>query len=274
MVLPKPSGEFEWVQESWGSVLRCGPLLEVARHCFTSTELCLQDVRDRDGDGWHRLARTLGVSPDEVIRLRQVHGTGVFEAEEELASGAPFDAWPEADIAITANPSLALSVRAADCVPILLADRRSAAVAAVHAGWRGTASGSASVAVRALAARYGTDAADVIAAVGPSAGPCCYQVGRELIPRFEAHADAAGWFSRESPAREGGAAPATEEKPRLDLWQATRDQLARAGVPDKQIHVCELCTVEHPSVLPSYRRDGERAGRLVAAIRSGPDRMP
>ena len=106
--------------------------------------------------------------------MRQVHCADVFEAHEARIGIA----WPEADIAITDDPSVAVSVRAADCVPILLADRRSGAVAAVHAGWKGTAAGAVMVAVDAFDARYGTNAGDVIAAVGPSIGPCCYEVGR------------------------------------------------------------------------------------------------
>jgi YfiH family protein len=258
MPLPKPNGEFVWVQEPWGAALRCDPLFQVARHCFTSTELKLEGAKG-DG-GWAQLARSLGVEIDALVRLRQVHGVDVFEVEKKAEWNPAFDKWPQADIAVTANPSMALSVRAADCVPILLADRRSGAVAAVHAGWRGTAAGAAIVAVRALAGRFDTKPGDVIAAVGPSIGPCCYQVGLELIPRFDDHA-AGHWFSH-----------ARDAKPHLNLWRATRDQLAGAGVPDTQIYVCELCTSDHPSLLPSYRRDGQRAGRLVAAIRSGPGR--
>jgi YfiH family protein len=260
MALPKPSGEFEWVQEPWGAALRCRPLLKIATHCFTSTELKLEGVRDESGVGWQQLAGTLGVDLGDLIRLRQVHRADVIEAHRETARGTSFDEWPEADIAVTDDPSLALSVRAADCVPILLADRRSGAVAAVHAGWRGTAAAAAVVAVRALMARYGTKSADVIAAVGPSIGPCCYQVGGEVVTRFDVHAGAARWFS-------DGVG-----KPTLNLWQATQDQLEHVGVPRSQIHVCRLCTSDHPSLLPSYRRDGQRAGRLVAAIRSAPDK--
>jgi YfiH family protein len=258
------------MQESWGAALRCRPLLDVARHCFTTTELKLAGVRSlgasparatpgpRDDDSWDQLAHALGVELDELIRLRQVHGATVFDARTQMSSAAAFDEWPEADITMTANPTLAVSVRAADCVPILLADRRSGAVAAVHAGWKGTAAGAAGVAVHALAERYEADPVDIIAAVGPSIGPCCYEVGRELVGHFNGHDDHAQWFSGET-------------KLHLDLWRATRHQLMRAGIPGAQIHLCDLCTYDHPSLLPSYRRDGSRAGRLVAAIRSGRD---
>ena len=117
------------------------------------------------------------------------------------------------------------------------------------------------VAVDSLRARYGTNADDVIAAVGPSIGPCCYEVGSDLAAHFSSHPEAPMWFSR-------------AERPHLDLWRATRDQLTRAGVPPGQIHVCALCTFDHPAVFHSYRRDGQAAGRLVAAIRSAAGRTP
>ena len=205
--------------------------------------------------GWAALAHALGVEAGLLARMRQVHCADVFEAR------APFSESPEADIAVTDDPSVALSVRAADCVPILLADRRTGAAAAVHAGWKGTAAGAVMVAVQSLMSRYGTKPEDVIAAVGPCIGPCCYEVGPELAGHFSSHAEASTWFSDDA-------------RPHLDLWRATRDQLIRAGVPPAQIHVSSLCTFDHPSLFHSYRRDGARAGRLVAAIRSGTDTRP
>jgi copper oxidase (laccase) domain-containing protein len=101
----------------------------------------------------------------------------------------------------------------------------------------------------------------VIAAVGPSIGPCCYEVGPDLVSHFASHAQASQWFTRDG-------------KPHLDLWRATRDQLAGAGVPRQRIHVCALCTFDHPALFHSYRRDGSNSGRLVAAIRTAPGRTP
>ena len=263
MSLPKPSGEFEWAQAPWGALLRCGPLKEVARHCFSTRELSLEAVRADDSAGWRVLADTLGVDLGSLIRMRQVHCADVFEARSERAAGgpAPLSEWPEADIAVTDDPSVALSVRAADCVPILLGDRRTGAVAAIHAGWKGTAAGAAMVAVKSLTSRYGTEPEDVIAAVGPCIGPCCYEVGPELPAHFSSHPDASAWFTSGATLH-------------LDLWRATRDQLARAGIPLPQIHISGLCTFDHPALFHSYRRDGGSAGRLVAAIRSWPGTTP
>ena len=256
-MFPKPSGDFEWVQAPWGAALRCRPLADIAPHYFSTRDLRFDAVPD-DPESWGALARSLDIGIDALVRLRQVHGAQVFVAGNGSRIPEPF---PEADIALTRDPSVALSVRTADCVPILLADRRSRSVAAVHAGWKGTAAGAAIAAVRELTSRFGTRPADVVAAVGPSIGRCCYEVGSDLAGGFAAHPDAARWFSQEA-------------RPRLDLWRATRDQLERAGVPAAQIHVSALCTFDHPVLFHSYRRDGSRAGRLVAAIRSAPGTTP
>lgn len=245
MSLPQPSGEFEWVQESWGAALRCKSLAAIAAHYFSTR----QDAPERT------LAHALGVELEDLVRMKQVHRADVF-----VASGRPA-AQPEADIAVTDAPSIALGVRVADCVPILLADRRTGAVSAVHAGWKGTAAGAAMVAVQAITEKYAAQPEDIIAAVGPSIGPCCYEVGSELAGHFASHPEAPTWFTPDA-------------KPHLDLWRATRDQLARAGVPPRQIHLCALCTFDHPALFHSYRRDGAKAGRLVAAIRSAPGRKP
>jgi YfiH family protein len=224
----------------------------------------LEGVRADGTTRWQDLANALDIELDSLVRMRQVHGAGVFERGRErdsrLASG-PYDDWPEADIAVSNAPAIAVSVRAADCVPILLADRRTGAVAAIHAGWKGTAAGAAMVAVRSLTSRFGTNPEDLIAAIGPSIGPCCYEVGPDLTGHFASHAQSSEWFTRDA-------------KPHLDLWRATIDQLAGAGVPPPQIHLCALCTFDHPALFDSYRRDGSHAGRLVAAIRSAPDRTP
>jgi YfiH family protein len=262
MALPKPSGDFEWVQESWGAALRCPLLAAIAPHCFSTRDLVLEGVRDDDHKGWENLARALGVDSASLVRMRQVHCADVFEAEEEgIGSHAtPFssyDDWPQADIAVTRDPSIAITVRTADCVPILLGDRRTRAVAAIHAGWKGTAAGAVMAAVDALKSKFGSEPDDLVAAIGPSIGPCCYEVGRDLVAYFAAHPHAPRWFSADS-------------KPRLDLWRATRDQLERAGVPGRQIRSCGLCTFDNPALFHSYRRDGKAAGRLVAAIKSEP----
>jgi hypothetical protein len=257
MSLPQPNGEFEWVQEPWGPALQCVPLANTCRHLFTTRALQLEGVRDESGNGWSTLTAAMGVKPGGLVRLRQVHGISVSDVRGSEARPAAYDRWPEADIATTRDPSIAVSIRAADCVPVLLADSESGAVAAVHAGWRGTAAGAVIEAVSAMARAYDVKPENVTAAIGPSIGPCCYTVGEELPAKFARHPEATNWFRR-------------HEGLRLDLWRATRDQLLRAGLRPEHIHACELCTFDHPTLFPSYRRDRNAAGRLVAAIRPNP----
>ena len=142
--LPKPSGDFEWVQESWGAVLRCRPLAAVGPHLFSTQALRLTASRDDHPLSWAALGTALGVSGADLVRMRQVHCADVFDASQGFSEAA----WPEADIAISDEPDVAVSVRAADCVPILLGDVHNRAVAAIHAGWKGTAAGAALAAVR------------------------------------------------------------------------------------------------------------------------------
>ena len=166
-------------------------------------------------------------------------------------------------------PRRRLAVRAADCVPILIADRDTARWRAVHAGWRGTCAGAAGAAVNALRAEFGSRPDDLVAAIGPSIGVCCYEVGPELVDAFAA----AGyerhlidrWFTSTPPPRGSRA----RNPLRLDVAGANRDQLMLAGVPEEQVHVSGLCTAMHLDVLTSYRAEKEKAGRLVAAIRVG-----
>jgi YfiH family protein len=209
------------------------------------------------------LAKTLGAR--EVAMVRQVHGTGV--AVIRKGSSAP-DPRPEADVLISDAPDIAIAVRAADCVPLLMADRARGVVAAVHAGWRGTSARAAVAAVDALAREFGTRPADLVVAIGPSIGACCYEVGTDLVDTFAA----AGherflidrWFLSPPPAR-----GATDRAGlTLDVARANIDQLILAGVPEDRIHASGLCTAMHLDVLTSYRKEKERASRIAGVIRA------
>ena len=158
-------------------------------------------------------------------------------------------------------------MRVADCVPLLLADSRTGVVAVVHAGWRGTAAGAAQAAVHALAREFGTKPEDLVAAIGPSIGACCYEVGTELVDAFAAAGHPRHlidrWFLAPPPRRGSSERP----KLRLDVGGANRDQLILAGVPEESIYACGLCTAMHLDVLTSYRAEKEKAGRIAAVIR-------
>lgn len=257
MRLPKPSGDFLWTQEVWGPALRCTALPVDTPHFFTTRSLRLRGAPDETRAAWEELAATLGIASRRLQRLRQVHGARVIEVSSAAHHSALHEDWPEADIAISNDPTVGLVVRVADCIPLLLADRRTGAVAAVHTGWRGMAAGAPLAAVAALRCTYGAHPADLVAAVGPSVGPCCYIVGPEIVDQFASHPDAASWFIRHDALR-------------LDLWRATSDQLRQAGLGESSIHLSRLCTACHTDVFCSYRKEKEATGRMVGVIRTTP----
>jgi YfiH family protein len=255
MTDPQPNRGFEWTQVQWGRVLRCVPLSAAVDHFFTANELELRDRLDE----WSAVAKAIGVTIDDLLLVRQVHEDAVAVASRDRAR--PWDR-PEADAVISNDHDAAIAVRVADCVPILLADETGAHVAAVHAGWRGTAKRAVIAAVAAMQARYGVRPERLIAAVGPCIGPCCYEVGESTRQAFREAGHHGSMLDR-------WFAPAGGDRLHLDLWQATRDELEGAGVHPDTIHVAGLCTKTHADRFHSYRVQGERAGRMAAVIRAG-----
>lgn len=179
-----------------------------------------------------------------LLRLKQVHSARIVDASEWREN-------LEADALATNRPGLRLSVRTADCVPLLLCDPAAGAVAAVHAGWRGAAAGIAREAVGFLRARYGADPRRMIAALGPAIGGCCYEVGPEVAHQFRTL----------FPERDdlGG-------RTRIDLREALRRQLLAAGLDPARIDVSTACTRCGGPQFHSYRRDGARSGRMTSFI--------
>jgi hypothetical protein len=165
---------------------------------------------------------------------------------------------------VSDDPSLALAIQTADCVPLLIADRVTGAVAAAHAGWRGLAAGVPAATVGALAREFGSVPADLVAAIGPSISAARYEVGDEVRAEFEAAGVAAArlarWFLP-------GTRPGHWQ---FDGWRAAQDQLESAGLALAHVHVAALCTSASPDLFCSYRRDGKGAGRIAAAIRRAP----
>jgi YfiH family protein len=258
MTLPPIPDSFRWTNESWGPALRCVPLGAVAPHLFTTRQLELSA-----GNDWWPLADALGVR--RIVTLTQIHGRSVVVVRHGVSTPR---GRPEADVIVSNDPEVAIAVRAADCVPLLLADSKTGAVAAVHAGWRGTAASAAIAAVEALAREFNTRPEDLVAAVGPSIGPCCYEVGSELVDAFAAAGHARHlidrWFATPPPPR-GSREPSPL---RLDVAAANRDQLMLAGVAGENIHMSGLCTAMHLEVLTSFRAEKENAGRLAGVIRA------
>jgi purine-nucleoside/S-methyl-5'-thioadenosine phosphorylase / adenosine deaminase len=197
---------------------------------------------DRD-ETRHRVSLALSAS-GRLHLLKQVHGSRV--------QPAPFEGRPEADAAVADEPGLILGIETADCMPILLVDPTQRRVAAAHAGWRCTVAGVARETVEAMVSR-GTRRADIVAALGPAIGACCYEVGPELVEAFGP--DGAAFFR-----------PGPRGRPHLDLRAANVRQLQRAGLNPSRIHHVPDCTHCRADLYHSYRRDGKDAGRMISFV--------
>ncbi len=183
-------------------------------------------------------------SAGRLLLLRQVHGTTVV--------AAPWLGAPEADAATADRPGLILGVQTADCLPALIVDPRRRVVAAVHAGWRGTAAGVLRETLKALAA-LGCRAPDLRVALGPAIGVCCYEVGEDVRSAFGAAGER---FFKDAAGR----------GPHLDLRQANLTQLGEWGVSPDRISQVQDCTACRPDLYPSYRRDGKNCGRILSYV--------
>jgi polyphenol oxidase len=182
---------------------------------------------------------------EPVATLRQIHSAHCWEASSQSGRLGEGDA-------LTSNvPGQYVGVRTADCVPVLLADEQNRAVAAVHAGWRGTAQRIILRTLEHMKGRYGTRPENVVAAIGPAIGPCCYQVGPEVVVQLSP------WVPE---------LPSTEIPAYLDLPDINRRQLESWGVPPDRITSVALCTFCREDEFHSFRRDREAAGRMIAVI--------
>jgi YfiH family protein len=182
--------------------------------------------------------------PAPIATVKQIHSGLVVEVT-----------WPggdriaEADAIVTRQPGMLVGVRTADCVPVLIVDERTRAVASIHAGWRGTAHNIVAAAVHELITRYGSRPRDLHAAIGPAIGPCCYEVGPDVARHF------VEWCP--DPER-------TNQPTRLDLPSVNERQLRAIGLVDIwQAEECTFCAAER---FFSFRREKEQAGRMVSFI--------
>ena len=276
IILPTPGPAFEWRPTAAGLALVCRELERHAGHCFTTNhwKLGAKTTSGDDHSAWDQVAHAVQLSFDTLHRPRQVHGKAVVlpSANSRITPG---------DIIVTNDPLIGLAVQSADCVPLLLVDPSTRAVAAAHAGWRGLAAGVPLAAVQAMKNRFGSRGSDLFVALGPSIGACCYEVGPDVRAAFAAGfstAELQRWFfDAPRPAGSNPSMPGLPDGRRpdhwfFDGWTSVKDQLRDAGVPEDHIFSADLCTASHPNVFCSYRRDGTPTGRMAAAIRTQPHR--
>jgi polyphenol oxidase len=206
-------------------------------------------------ENFRRLRAALGVERHIRIAPRQVHGAAVWRPPSGPLR--PADA-PPADIVVTDQPHHLLTVRTADCVPVLLAGVDGRSVAAVHAGWRGLVAGGVTAAVAALRDELGVEASRLVAAIGPAIGVRHYEVGDDVAAAFAS----AGLGDAVASGQRVGAGA----RPHVDLAAAALRQLLDAGVPASAIDRCECCTFAGADAFFSHRRDRGRTGRMAAVI--------
>jgi hypothetical protein len=213
----------------------------------------------------------IGETHSSLVLLKQFHSAVA------LFFATPPPEPRKGDASLTNSPGMLLGVQTADCVPILLVDPSKRAVAAIHAGWRGTLARIAQKTVGEMRMHFDSNPAEILSAIGPAIGGCCYDVGTELVTEFTSQfADAEEYFDEPRTGEEPnplqwlsmmppGHQPAPKNV-RLDLPKANRSQLLAAGLRDANIFVSDLCTACHPDLFFSYRKEGANSGRLLSVI--------
>jgi hypothetical protein len=233
----------------------------VSRSPFSSLNLSL-DVEDDPtlvSENRRLFLLDLGIGDKPLVKVKQVHEDHILVVDQEMAAGPGFPedlrSWP-ADALMTGIPGIILSVSIADCIPILLFDERRKVIAAVHAGWRSTAAGLITKVVSKMKEAFGTRPEDCVAGIGPSIGPCCYEVDEPVLSVFaKLSPDWQEWVREEG-----------EGRWRLDLVQADQTLLLGAGIPRERIFSSGICVSCQEELFFSHRRDGKRTGRMMGVI--------
>ncbi len=228
----------------------------VSEGCWSSLNFGLStgDHPDHVRENRRRAWAALGLSEERVVSSWMEHGNRVRLVRHDDLRCADRDA-TYADALITSQPGIALTLRFADCLPVLLFDPARGAIGIVHAGWRGIVNGVLMATVHAMEQAFGSRPRDVIAGVGPGIGP----------ERFEVSADVALQIQQAVPEASVVQLPdADHPQPRANLWAAAAAQLARAGV--EEIEIMQVCTATHTDEWFSHRAEGGRTGRFGVVI--------
>jgi polyphenol oxidase len=204
----------------------------------------VQDEYERVWENYRRLQAAAGCGGGELCHVHQVHRATVVEARP----GESFDRSAKADAIVSDDPTRVLSVRVADCVPVLLSTRDGRTVAAIHAGWRGVIAAVVPAPLRRLQG-------EAIAAIGPCIGADAFEVGPEVLEEF------VRVFGADAPVRRN-----SDGRGRVDLREAVRRQLLASGVPEQSIDVSDRCTHRDADEFFSHRRDNGVTGRMAAVV--------
>jgi len=264
-----PFSKFPWLVHGFST--RPGGVSPLESEKVLNLGFMEWDTRENVLENRRLFQSALGASDLKLIPLKQIH-SDVIRIFPEPPTGTC-----KGDASATNRPGLLLAIQTADCLPILLVDVKNRAVAAIHAGWRGTLARITQKAVGRMRLEFGSKPADLLAAIGPSIGPCCYEVAAGFVTKFTAQfADAADYFDEPRSGEEPNPLQWLNMKPpghqpppknvHLDLRKANRSQLIAAGLLAKNIYVSDLCTACHTGLLFSHRREGPLSGRLMSAI--------
>ncbi len=214
-----------------------------------------REAAEKVDENYRRFCCACGLPFDSLVLTHQTHTANVAVAEGSLRGQGRYRELRDTDGLVTAAAGLGLCCFTADCVPILLADPQNRVVASVHAGWRGTIGEISARAVEKMAA-LGASPANIFAAIGPSIGPCHFEVGPEVQAEFTAR------FGEALPQKPS----VNEGRSMVDLWQANRLVLQGAGLAENHIFTAEICTFCNNSLFYSHRYTNGRRGNMVAAI--------
>jgi YfiH family protein len=264
-----PFGKLPWLVHGFST--RPGGVSQLEGRQVLNLSLMEWDTRENVAANRRLLQAALGAENFTLVPLKQIHSDVIH-----LFSAAPAHAC-KGDASVTNRPGLLLTVQTADCVPILLVDPNKRVVAAIHAGWKGTLARIAEKAVGRLRLEFGSKPSQLLAALGPSIGPCCYEVGADFVTKFTAQfADASEYFDEPRTGDEPNPLqwlsmmpPGHQPAPRhvhLDLPKANRAQLLAAGLRPQNIFPSGLCTACRTDLFFSYRREGALSGRLMSVI--------
>lgn len=212
-----------------------------------------------------RVARLFGHDARQLVFARQVHGDAIAQVPRGFEGGV-FD---DVDALVIDAPQTPLVILTADCAAVFLYDPRHHAIGIAHAGWRGTVAGIAARAVQHMHEAFGTQPHNLIACIGPSIGPCCYEVGDEVISAVEAAMpDSSGEVLVEPDMASAGSfrAAINADHKHFDLWRANEIMLVETGIPEQQIEVARLCTACRTDLFYSHRAEKGVTGRFGALM--------
>jgi hypothetical protein len=256
MLLEERAHRYQWIQNNGKGYIQL-PLFDGAPlfHFFGTRLLAKGSETEAE---YSQNIAALGQA-ESLARCRQVHGDQIFQANAEGGELSP--EIQTGDGLMTNRCGRLIVVSTADCVPVLLFDPVRKVVSAIHAGWRGSHLNISAKAVVAMQSDYGSNPKDILAGIGPSIGPCCFEVGRDVWGELE----------RDYSYGKQVLVHGKEEKAWVDLVQLNRLQLIEAGLRPEKVHDTGLCTSCTPNLFYSFRRDGKKIGNMTSGLMLTPE---